>query len=1259
MKAEFNFGQFLQAENLPANLNVVKDLIADQASSKVNVLGFFLFRLFIAMCGLSSSRSLEGSLFMIDKLYSNFRVGLDVMEHLREESAHQVYMRFLAQRSINQGLSFEAKDPVSRAKVRLACLSRVLDDKLGKELSDTFDQLPVDTQNMLTKCINTDGIQDKPGFLIFGAPDFMEKSRNAVGMRCSLLMLLRIFQACAATYKHSDKAVVTVYIKNFVDIAGDIKDTEVFDFTPFEVVKSSGPKAELIGNLTISPWQFVRDQKKLDDFEEVTNTLIDNLMSRNVREPGFMKKIALCFPELKFFVGDETVNNGSKRTIGSLLSLFWVMTDSADAFRRGQAVDDKLSDKSWALLMDTMQRVSSELDFCGLVMCGLAIMLIGRIPKFGEQLAPGVKGYKEILRHVLVNCKNVCPSFARMNQWEQNMVRECLTQDFDFEQFVSGEGLPMSLTNLKDLLQTPEEVEGPPSGREYFQHFKVFTLLELAGSMGAESLEGSVYMTEQQFLKYNIGMSALEKLLSPECTEQMVWVEMLRMRAKKCEFNLDEDIPDTLALARIACLCNVSTPAQMALISTAWGDLDSSERDRLTEHLTADGIRGKTEAKQRRPSELRPAPVPAFVLVGMPAFLECAWNNPEVGILSALRVMLRIYEDAITKFDGSEEALVSIQLGQLSAFAKVFFGSVAFQDLPFDLRPTVSSSNEAVAIPKAWIPVSNPQALEEMNRKAATLSADLLSNRLTEDAFKARVSRCFPELNYFPPESKKLHEKTLCAMLSLYWLITGQHESFIRSQRAEELLSVQSWSWIQGWMTEVVKIFDPQAVDAALVFMAIHALGSVREFREELARGFDEHYHDLALAHVLESNPEVVPSFARLPEKYQKLIFDSLNVDFKFSQFLQAENLPANLSVLKEKLQSHGDEGFAFFCFRIFTQTCGKLGPQSLEGSLFMTESEFQRFRPGLDALQQLRTLDAGEAYQAFLRFRGSMALSRFATPGHQAKARLLCLGGAFDFQCGDALIDAFDELPEDAKLALTRWLTSDGIREKPGYILCHVPTLLQNAKANEAIGLREALEMLLRVQILCEQTVSDGTPKVVVDFSELAAWAKEVGDPNVFSLANISLRTEKHTSTEVFTIDVHRPDNVTQGRFRRMSGTTENSCWCGILKFILLLCFIIALGGAYCEFMQPKLVNRLGDRVGIHLAPKILRYGSAGLVCLFLFLLICVCWIRSRRTASAPYQRLSLQDSKDSKGFSKDSDAPLLSRRGYVRLDGDESDMV
>jgi hypothetical protein len=584
--------------------------------------------------------------------------------------------------------------------------------------------------------------------------------------------------------------------------------------------------------------------------------------------------------------------------------------------------------------------------------------------------------------------------------------------------------------------------------------------------------------------------------------------------------------------------------------------------------------------------------------------------------------------------------------------------------MPFELKK--KNAFEALAIPKAWIPVTNPSVLSKLQNQANELTGDLLAMpcKVSEDSFKSRIVRIFPELTYFTSSAVAQRDRTYCAMLAVFWLITGNHEAFIRSQPNEEQLSRQSWAWIQEWMDQTVKLSTPEAVDAALVFMGIHALGKVPEFREELAKGFDEHYHDLALAYVLDNNPQVVPSFSRLPEKYQKLISDSLSVDFQFSQFLQAENLPANLVVVKEKLKPHGDDGFAFFCFRIFAQMCGKLGSKNLKGSLFMTESEFQRFRPGLDALQQLRTLDAEAAYQAFLRFRGSKALSRFASPEHQALARLLCLGSAFDYRDGDTLCEAFDKLKPSQQSALTRWLTSDGIRIRPGYVLCHVPTLLNNAKSNEAVGLRAAFDMLIRVQEMCETAVSSSTEKVVVHFSELAAWAKDAGpDPDEFAKAYISLHSESRTETKVFTVTVSRPEGTSSGSSKRTSVLYDANPWrWRCLFFLIIVILLAALAGLGVLVLRPRIWHHLVLK-DLGISHKLARYSLPALATIAgvaLLLLICACFFCQRRPQAPDPRPFNDVEAGIVGGSPSDGREPLLSRRGYVRLEQtDDQDPV
>lgn len=467
----------------------------------------------------------------------------------------------------------------------------------------------------------------------------------------------------------------------------------------------------------------------------------------------------------------------------------------------------------------------------------------------------------------------------------------------------------------------------------------------------------------------------------------------------------------------------------------------------------------------------------------------------------------------------------------------------------------------------------------------------------------------------------------------------------MHGQLEDDQLSRQSWVWIQEWMAQTVKLSTEEALDAIFVFMAIHALGKITEFREELVPGYDAHMHDVALAIILEANPQVVPSFSRLSSKYQRLIVDSLSVDFQFQQFLQAECTPANLVIMKEKLKPHGDDGFAFFLFRIFAQMCGKLGAKSLRGSLFMTESQFQRFRPGLDALQQLRTLDAAAAYNAFLLLRGSQAMSRFASPEHQALARLLCLGEAFDYEDGNHVCEAFDELLPGERAVLTRWLNSDGIHYNPGYVLCHAPNLLANAKKNQHVGLTAALRMMLKVYEMC--TDSSAPSKVVVHLNELALWAKEAGPENGdFLSASLCFRSDTQGETRVVNVELIRPDSESrsypEGHVLNL-GSSRPCAWTFMMTILVLAC-LSCVGMAACLRYAPEVVPRATpDDVVKHRrsATDVLIVSACAIS-----LLLCLCCC-CRRYCQSKSVAISCTDAGPR--------APFLERGGYSRLRQEE----
>jgi len=1196
LKADFNFGQFLQAEDFPASWLKIKGIIGnkDGQTSGDNVLGFMIFRNFAAMCGLFAVRGLEGSLFMTDFQYSNFKLGLDALPHFNDESPQEVLNRFLGDRAKRLGLPFDGNhDKEARAKVRLACMTRAFEVPDGKKVADAFDKLTPEERRSLMSFLNADGIVEKPGFLLFNLPNFLEAAKKStkIGLEHATKILLAVYEAAAKEYAGSDKQVITIMVDELASHAKDCTDPEVFAFTKFSISRTAGHMAASQATVHLSPWQLVTDTKLLTTLEEERDSVISNVLNGGIREGAFLKRItAKVFYEIRYFEVDKS-KEILRATVCSLLVVYWTLNDQMDAFTRGQASDAKLSDQSWGKIRSICGGMS-EPSKLQAVFAIMVLYSLGKIPHFQKELAPKANGHREAMANVIDESPRVLPSYWQLKESDKVLARACLTLTFDYEQFSRAETLPSDLTPVKQMLQMN------PGNSEHSQRFLtlfMYSMFAIASAkLGHQSLEGSLYMTENRWKNFSMGMEALEHLQAE--SEQHVYDRALEKRAQILGLRFDSQDRASRALARLAALCQAVDPPVGKKLSDAFHSLDSEDQKSLTNILVADGIHRK----------------PGFIIADTQQYLENAMTNNEVGLAPAMRILLKVCKAAA----GNTDTQVTVSLGNLASFTKEFSGSVAFHDMPFELA---RHDRVVKVIPKLWIPVRNPAVLDSLRSSGHELAKDILKKQVSEKVFRYRVGRSFPELSYFNSKSSVQRDQTYAAMLAVFWLITGQHSAFIRSQPEEEALTRKSWAWIQEWMAESVRLSTAEALDAVLVFMAIHALGKIPEFREELAPSFDKHLHDVALAHILDTQSEVVPSFSRLSDKYQRLIVDSLRVDFQFSQFLMAENVAANLVVVKEKLKPHKDEGFAFFCFRIFVQICGKKGAQSLNGSLFMNELQFQRFRPGLDALQQLRNTEAGPAYNSFLLLQGSQALSRFASRDHQALARLcvMCADpGASDMKWGELVCDAFDELLPAERDTLSRWLTADGIQERPGYVLSGAPTFLRNAVRNPAVGLIAALRMLIKIKETCQRAdsaLSRNPPsKVMVNLGELGLWAKAAGpNPEEFAQATIDVRLESHSETHVFTVEVLRPDGA--GATQEAVGSSgSTSRWGRLIGIsILLLLELLVIAGVLSIASFPGPSEPVLKRIGMH------RHHATYVLCCLavaLLLLLCCCYSCSHR---------------------------------------------
>merc|ERR1719323_2203716 len=111
---------------------------------------------------------------MSETMYKNVKCGMDCLMHLDDKTPQQVFNLYLSVRAKAQGLLFDEQSPVSRAQVRFACMARKDTPDGGEQVRQAFEALSDARRSALAKCLNADGMEQKPGFLLFQSPNFLE-----------------------------------------------------------------------------------------------------------------------------------------------------------------------------------------------------------------------------------------------------------------------------------------------------------------------------------------------------------------------------------------------------------------------------------------------------------------------------------------------------------------------------------------------------------------------------------------------------------------------------------------------------------------------------------------------------------------------------------------------------------------------------------------------------------------------------------------------------------------------------------------------------------------------------------------------------------------------------------------------------------------------------------------------------------------------------------------------------------------------------
>ncbi|CAK0788219.1 unnamed protein product [Prorocentrum cordatum] len=438
-----------------------------------------------------------------------------------------------------------------------------------------------------------------------------------------------------------------------------------------------------------------------------------------------------------------------------------------------------------------------------------------------------------------------------------------------------------------------------------------------------------------------------------------------------------------------------------------------------------------------------------------------------------------------------------------------------------DLLPGTFSTDATQATELAEVVTSQAQAdggggmspsKEPMRRVASCIQTaprdtplgfiqKVMHGSLDDAAIRAELEDLFPEVHSLGGTYKRAglqdeRERAVLSMMSAFWLIRDQYEPMVAGQHAKKKLTEETWTSLQHAIRWVD--LDEDMTQAALVFLAIRGLGKARRFSRMCPPGPLRRHSELAVAFAMRELPLVVPSVGGLSAYQFDLVKTSLEltVDFSLQQMLQGETSPVSIHRLQRAAEDVGSQGVKFYLFVQVCMMCGSEVKWDSEGCPFLTEANARVLVTGLECLRQFEQEEARKLYWTYVSTRARMLDVASVGPEDLAFARLICLTDANDQEKLKAVRQAWSCLGSPERKILVEWFLRDGMADST-FTFKFLPQYLANAKSNRAVGILEALMVLLDfIERLLECGCMDSGSNVIVDMSDLAVIVKEVRMP-------------------------------------------------------------------------------------------------------------------------------------------------------------------
>lgn len=338
-------------------------------------------------------------------------------------------------------------------------------------------------------------------------------------------------------------------------------------------------------------------------------------------------------------------------------------------------------------------------------------------------------------------------------------------------------------------------------------------------------------------------------------------------------------------------------------------------------------------------------------------------------------------------------------------------------------------------------------------------------------------------------------QRATLSMLCLVWFVRDSYEHMIANQDDRSRLSKSTWKAIRDLLFSHEISLDE--LNGLMVLLAIRGICKSPDFAK-IAPPKDRTTPEQVLSYAVENLQAYLPSLASLKsESYEHLgpIVDILK-EFNFAQFLQGENNPHSVWLLKNGLTSQGGKVLKMCLLSQVCILCGVMGTTTLRGSLFLNEANGRCLVKALNTLQHIHELDPHEVYWKYIQSRAEALNLPVLTPSHMVQARLACLTRCVEQQMAADLQDDWLQLTQKERDVLLDIFLLDGHEQKT-FVFLYLPLFLANAKANHDVDLLGGLKLLVEIydRLLQHRCLSLTGPSVVVDLSSLALVMKDVED--------------------------------------------------------------------------------------------------------------------------------------------------------------------